>query len=57
MRGIRTYRIIFEETHGFRGARAGVGVEEARHGLRQQPDDNDTGFPCVARAVFSIGKG
>lgn len=48
--GRRTDRVVLEQAHGLRGPRAAEGVVEARHGLREQPDDYDAGFSCRALA-------
>ena len=42
----RTDGIVFHHAHGLRGAWTAEGVEEARHGLREQTDDYDAGFRC-----------
>ena len=47
---IRTDRVVLEQAHGLRGPGAAEGVVEARHGLREQPDDYDAGFSCHALA-------
>ena len=44
--GERTDRIVFHHAHGLGRARAAEGVEETRHGLREQAHDYDAGFSC-----------
>lgn len=42
----RTYRVVLEHAHGRRRSRARELVEEARHGHREEPHRDDTGFHC-----------
>lgn len=42
----RTYRVVLEHAHGRRRAGARELVEEARHGHREEPHRDDTGFHC-----------
>lgn len=51
--GRHTYRVVLEHAHGPRCARARELVEEARHGHREEPHRDDTGFhwlTCATRA-------
>lgn len=51
--GRRTYRVVLEHAHGRRRSRARELVEEARHGHREEPHRDDTGFHCSHTRVFS----
>lgn len=44
--GRRTYWVVLEHAHGRRRSRARELVEEARHGHREEPHRDDTGFHC-----------